>query len=48
MENNNSTIYVNRDILIGKLGLRQYRNTIVYTKYEVFGLCNNPIITEFI
>jgi hypothetical protein len=36
MANNSASINVNRDVLVEKLGLRQYKITTVYTKKRVF------------
>lgn len=36
MANNTSSINVNRDILVGALGLKQFRNTTIYKKNRVF------------
>lgn len=32
MANNTASSNVNRDVLVGQLGLRQYRNTTIYTR----------------
>lgn len=36
MASNTSASNVNRDVLVGSLGLKQYRNTTIYTKYGIF------------
>ncbi|WDH95754.1 hypothetical protein PUW24_16260 [Paenibacillus urinalis] len=36
MASNTAASNVNRDVLVGQLGLRQYKNTTIYTKSRVF------------
>lgn len=36
MASNIVASYVNRDVLVGQLGLKQYKNTTIYTKSGIF------------
>jgi hypothetical protein len=38
MANNEAAININRDVLVRDLGLKQYRNTTIYTRSNVFVL----------